>query len=89
MDGPWPCIGYMQVVACQDVAMLLPIIQQHLHPDTIVHSDEQTLQSSATNCRTLRNGPSISFVIPATGTHTQTVLEQSKTKFKRMKVIYG
>ena len=35
-----PALGFMQVVPRRDAATLLPIIQQHLHPGTEVHSDE-------------------------------------------------
>ena len=35
-----PALGYMEVVPDQTAATLLPIVQAHILPGTIIHSDE-------------------------------------------------
>ena len=35
-----PAFGYMELVHGRDTATLLPIIQVHVEPNTIIHSDE-------------------------------------------------
>ena len=35
-----PALGYMEIVQCRDAATLLPIIQAHTAPGSIVHSDD-------------------------------------------------
>ena len=35
-----PALGYMEIVPDRSVATLLPIIQVHILPGTIIHSDE-------------------------------------------------
>ena len=34
-----PALGYMEIVPARDAATLLPIIQDHVHPGTIIWSD--------------------------------------------------
>ena len=36
-----PAVGYMEVVQCRDAATLLPIIQSHVAPRSVVHSDQR------------------------------------------------
>ena len=90
-----PALGYMEVVPRHDAATLLPIIQQHLHPGSVVHSDEwaaynqvQHLPNVSQHCTV---NHSISFTNPINGTHTQNIesyWNRVKTKFKRMKGVH-
>ena len=85
-------IGYMQVVQQRDAATLLPIIQAHTAPGTIIHSNQWAAYN---NVQSLPNvsahqtvNHSVEFVNTTTGTHTQNIesyRNRSKTKIKRMK----
>ncbi len=87
-----PSLGYMEIVQRRDAATLLPIIQAHVAPGTIVHSDEwssyrrvATLPPVASH-QTVNH--SLQFVDPVTGVHTQNVesyWQRVKHKIKRMK----
>ena len=85
-----PATGYMELVPRRDAATLLPIIRQHVHPGSTIHSDEWRAYSS------LQYDPhyhhytvnhSLNFVNPVTGVHTQHVESywgRAKAKLKRM-----
>ena len=67
----------MEVVLCQDAAILLPILQAHTAPGSIVHSDDwaayrcvQQLSNVSTH-NALNH--SLHFVDPATGIHMQNI----------------
>ncbi len=81
-----PALG---IVPNRTAATLLPIIQSHVAPGTIVHSDQWAAYNgvgSLPNVSTVNH--SVTFVDPVTGTHTQHVesyWNRCKTKFKRMK----
>ena len=87
-----PALGYMEVVDRRDAATLLPIIQAHTAPGTIIHSDEW---SSYRRVASLPNiaahgavNHSLHFVDPVTGVHTQNVESywgRVKRKIKHMK----
>ena len=72
-----PSLGYMEVVPARNAATLLPIIQAHVAPGTIVQSDEWAAYNQVGNLpnvgsyRTVNH--SLHFVDPVTGTHTQNV----------------
>lgn len=79
----------MQLVDRRNAATLLPIIQQHVRPGTVVHSDEWRAYSgiSAAGYTHLTVNHSLHFVDPITGTHTQHVesyWSRAKAKLKRM-----
>ena len=85
-------VGYMEVVPQRNAATLLPIIQSHTQPGTIIHSDQwkaynqvNTLPNVASHSTV---NHSIEFVDPVTGTHTQNVesyWNRVKIQFKKMK----
>ena len=86
-----PALGFMQVVQQRNAAILLPIIQQHVAPGTIVHSDQWASYSQVGNLpnvaahRTVNY--SVQFVTPS-GMHTQNVdsyWNRAKMKLKRMR----
>jgi len=85
----------MQIVAQRDAGTLLPIIEQHVHPGTIVHSDEwasyRRVQQLPSVSQHSTVNHSVTFVDPTTGTHTQNIesyWNRVKTKFKRMKGVH-
>ena len=87
-----PALGYMEVVARRDAATLLPIINAHTAPGTIVHSDEWAAYRSVQNLSYVSShgtvNHSLTFVDPTTGVHSQNVGSywcRVKTKLKRMR----
>ena len=91
-----PSLGYMQMVDSRDAATLLPIIQAHTAPGTIINSDEWAAYS-----RISRDIPhlqhytvnhSVEFVSTTTGVHTQNIesyWNRVKKKFKSMKGVHS
>ena len=82
----------MQIVNTQDSATLLPIINNHVAPGTIIHSDEWAAYNRIGNLPNVGShstvNHSVMFVDTTTGTHTQNVesyWNRCKTKLKRMK----
>ena len=69
-----PALGYMEIVQQRYAATLLPIIQAHTHPGTIIHSDEWAAYNSVNTLpgiashRTVNH--SLEFVA-ADGTHAE------------------
>ena len=87
-----PALGYMEVVPDHTAATLLPIIQAHSAPGTIIHSDEWASYNRVASLSNVAShsvvNHSVTFVDPATGTHTQNVesyWNRVKHKFKKMK----
>ena len=87
-----PGRGYMEIVQRRDAATLLPIIQAHVAPGTVIHSDEWAAYNRVSNLPNVAShsvvNHSIHFVDPTTGTHTQAVesyWNRVKMKLKRMK----
>ena len=82
----------MQIVPQRNAATLLPIIQEHVAPGTIVHSDEWKAYSKISQLPHVSShevvNHSVNFVDPATGVHTQNIesyWNNAKHKLKRMK----
>ena len=68
-----PALGCMEVVSSRDAATLLPIIQAHMAPGTIIHLDQWSAYSRMASLPTVGTlsvvNHSLHFVDPATGTH--------------------
>ena len=86
-----PALGYMEVVQQRDAATLLPIIQAHTAPGTIIHSDEWAAYRQVSGLPTVAShntvNHSLNLVDPGTGTHTQNVesyWNRVKQKIKRI-----
>ena len=82
----------MQAVQQRDAAILLPIIEEHLVPGTIVHSDEWKAYSRVSELPHVSShevvNHSVNFVDPTSGVHTQNIesyWNNVKQKLKRMK----
>ena len=88
-----PSLDLMRIVPDRTMATLLPIIQVHTLPSTIIHSDD--FASYRTAVGQLPNvqqhqvvNHSLNFVDPRTGVHTQHVesyWNRVKLKFKKMR----
>ena len=82
----------MEIVQRRDAATLLPIIQAHVAPGTVIHSDEWAAYNRVAALPNVGSHSVVNhtynFVHPTTGTHTQNVesyWNRIKTKLKRMK----
>ena len=70
-----PALGYMQIVNTRDAATLLPIINNHVAPGIVIHSDEWAAYnrvgclSNVSSHSTVNH--SVTFVDTTTGNHTQ------------------
>ena len=83
-----PATGYMEVVPQRNATTLLPIIQAHVAPGTVIHSDQWAAYNQTASLPNVSShstvNRSVTFVDPATGTHTQN-WNHVKRKLKRMK----
>ena len=87
-----PALGYMQLVDRRDAATLLPIINDHVAPGTIVHSDQWRAYNQVAALPNVGHhatvNHSVTFVDPGTGVHTQNIesyWNRAKVKLKRMR----
>ena len=85
-----PALGYTEIMQHRNAATLLPIIQAHTAPGTIVHSDEWAAYNRVQGLPNVALhgvvNHSVTFVDPTTGIHTQHVESYWGTiKKKRMK----
>ena len=83
-----PALGYMQIVPQRDAATLLPIVQAHTLPGTIIHSDEWAAYRRVASLPNVAQhdtvNNSVEFVNSTTGTHPKCriLLEQNKNKIQ-------
>ena len=86
-----PGLGYMEIVPRRDAATLLPIIQAHTAPNTIIHSDQWAAYNGISAVAPVTHqvvNHSLHFVDPTTGVHTQNMesyWNRVKGKLKRMR----
>ena len=87
-----PATGYMEIVPDRTAQTLLPIIQRHIHPGTIIHSDQWRAYSNVGGLPNVSGhetvNHSLHFVDPVTGVHTQAIesyWNRTKIKLKKMK----
>ena len=85
-------MGYMEVVQRRDAATLLPIINAHTAPGSIIHSDMWASYNRVQRLPPVAAHNTVNhsrhFVDPVTGVHTQNIesyWNRVKTKLKRMK----
>ena len=87
-----PAHGYMEVVQRRDAVTLLPIIQGHVRPGTIIYSDQWSAYRhvgalpNVSSHSTVNH--SLHFKDPVTGVHTNNIesyRELAKGKLKKMK----
>ena len=81
----------MQIVPRRNAATLPPIIQQHIAPGTIIHSDEWRAYSRVASLPNVSSHATVNHSIEfvsRTGVHTENVesyWNRAKIKLKRMK----
>ena len=86
-----PALGYMEIVYTRDAATLLPIIQAHVNPGTVIWSDSWAAYNNIINLPPVQGhstvNHSIEFVT-ASGVHTnhiESYWNRAKIKLKRMR----
>ena len=72
-----PALGFMHLVPNRTAATLLPIIQSHVAPGTIIHSDQGSMYNRVGSLPGVAShgtvNHSIEFVNSTTGVHTQLI----------------
>ena len=91
--GIWS--GYMELVSRRDAQTLLPIIQAHVLPGTIIYSDEWAAYNQVQNIPNVTAhatvNHSLHFVDPQTDVHTQNISScwnRVKYRIKHMKGVH-
>ena len=72
-----PALGYMEIVDTRDAATLLPIIQAHVIPGTVIWSDKWAAYNRVSTIPGITAHQTVNhtyhFKDPATGVHINTV----------------
>ena len=91
-----PALGVMCIVPDRPAATLLPIIQRHVRPGTVIHSDEWAAYRRVQQLNSVAQhsviNHSLHFVDTASNTHTQNIeayWNRVKRIFKRMKGVHS
>ena len=86
-----PALGFFKVVPQRNAATLLPTIQQHVAPGTVVHTDQWASYNQVDNIPNVAAhatvNHSVQFGTPS-GVHTQNIesyWNRAKMKLKRMR----
>ena len=84
-------VGYIEFVNNRDARTLLPIIQAHVHPGTIIYSDGWAAYNTLAQ---LGYGHEVvihdqNFVDPVTGVHTNGVEAYWSRAKQKIKAVYG
>ena len=86
-----PALGYMEIVTARDAATLLPIIEDHVRPGTVIWSDSWAAYNGVRQLPPVQGhsmvNHSIEFTTPA-GVHTnhiESYWNRAKLKLKRMR----
>ena len=86
-----PALGYMELVDSRDAATLLPIIQAHVHPGTIIWSDCWAAYNNVHLLPPVQSHSSVNHSIEfvdSSGVHTnhiESYWNRVKIKIKRMR----
>ena len=84
-----PALRFVQIVDRRDAETLLPIIQRHILPGSVVYSDQWAAYNRVGNIDSLMHHTAnhrLHFVDPVTGVHTQNIESYwNRCKTKAMK----
>lgn len=86
-----PALGYMEMVSSRDAATLLPIIQAHVKPGTIIWSDSWAAYSQINTLPSVQSHSAVNHSIEfmtSGGVHTnhiESYWNRAKIKLKRMR----
>ena len=88
-----PALGYTEIVPRRDATTLLPIIQAHVAPGTVIHSDEWAAYNCVASLPNVSSHGTVNhtynFVDPTTGVHTQNVDSYWNRVKERLKWVKG
>ena len=84
-----PALGYMELVQQRDASTLLPIIQQHTAPGTVIHSDQWRSYNGVSQLPYVSSHRTVNHSVEFVDwVHTQNIesyWNRVKMKLKRMK----